>query len=99
MSTITHENSKNEDEEEIYFNFINSIKSEVIKKTYEYNVKSFMKFCNIMRLSDLLGISEPQKQIVKYLMSLREKGLSYNSLSLSLNSIYHFYEMNDITLN
>lgn len=32
-------------------------------------------------------------------MSLREKKLSYNSISTRLNAIYHFYDMNDITLN
>ncbi|CAN5441808.1 hypothetical protein BH18THE1_BH18THE1_09640 [soil metagenome] len=57
-----------------------------------------MKFCNVNKLSDLLKI-DAQKLIVKYLMSLREKGLAYNSLSLSLNAIYHFYEMNDVPLN
>jgi len=35
MTTLTHD-SKNE--EEIYFNFINSIKSEVTKETYEKNI-------------------------------------------------------------
>jgi len=96
MSTLTREKTKNE--EEIYFNFINSIKSEATKSTYEIHVKSFMKFCNVTKLSDLLKL-DVQKQIVKYLMSLREIGLSYNTLSLSLNSIYHFYEMNDVPLN
>ncbi len=55
-----------------------------------------MAFCDIEKLSDLLSI-EPQKQIVKYLMSLREKGLSFNSIRL--HAIYHFYEMNDVPLN
>ena len=96
MTTLTRENSKNE--EEIYFNFINSIKSEVTKETYEKNIKLFMKFCNVTKLSDLL-LTDTQKQIVKYLMSLREKGLSYNTLSLLLCAIYHFYEMNDVVLN
>jgi len=32
-------------------------------------------------------------------MSLRERGLAYNSVSLALYAIYHFYEMNDIALN
>ena len=50
-------------------------------------------------LCKLLAINEPQKQIIKYIMSLREKGLAYNSLSLILNAIYHFYEMNDVPLN
>jgi hypothetical protein len=54
-----------------------------------------MAFCDIEKLSDLLSI-EPQKQIVKYLMSEREKGLSFNSIKLNLHEIYHFYEMNDV---
>ena len=29
-------------------------------------------------------------------MSLRQKGLSYNTLSLTLCAIYHFYAMNDV---
>jgi site-specific recombinase XerC len=95
MTTLTHD-SKNE--EEIYFNFINSIKSEVTKETYEKNIKSFMKFCNVTKLSDLL-LTDTQKQIVKYLMSLRQKGLSYNTLSLTRCAIYHFHSMNDVVLN
>jgi len=90
---------KVDNEEEIYFNFINSLKSEVTKKIYERDIKLFMKFVNIARLSDLLAIAEPQKQIIKYLMSLRERGLSFNSLSLPLCAIYHFYDMNDVILN
>jgi hypothetical protein len=86
-------------EEEVYFNFINSIRSEVTKTIYENYVKSFMKFCNVIKLSDLLLIIEPQKQIIKYLMSLRERGLAFNSVSINLKAIYHFYEMNDVILN
>src|SRR6266487_3075466 len=44
-------------------------------------------------------MQNPQNQIVNHLMSLREKGLSTNSLSTRLNAIYHFYDMNDIPLN
>ena len=86
-------------EEEIYFNFINSIKAEATKKIYERDIKLYMKFCDVTRLSDLLVIIEPQKQIIRYLTSLRERGLAYNSLSNMLNAIYHFYEMNDVVLN
>jgi integrase len=98
MMSILNHNKETVKEEEVYFNFINSIKSEVTKKVYEYNIKSFMKFCNVTKLSDLLAI-EPQKQIIKYLMSLRERRLAFNSLSIKLKTIYHFYEMNDVILN
>ncbi|MDW0134763.1 MAG: hypothetical protein QOK88_04565 [Nitrososphaeraceae archaeon] len=58
-----------------------------------------MKFCNISKLSDLMTIREPQKQIIKYLMSLKERKLSFNSLPHSLYAIYYFYHMNDLPLN
>ncbi len=47
---------ENENENEVYFNFINSLKSEVTKKIYDDNVKAFMKFCNVSDLVDLLKI-------------------------------------------
>ena len=90
--------NKNQDED-AYFNFINSLKSEVTKKEYEREIRLYMKFCNVSKLSDLLSIVEPQKEVIKYLMSLKERGLAYNSVSLALYAIFHFYEMNDIALN
>jgi site-specific recombinase XerC len=96
MSILEQNKDQNED---IYFNFINSLKSEVTKKEYERQINLFINFCNVSNLSDLLSIVDPQKQIIKYLMSLKERGLSYNSVSLALYAIYHFYEMNDVTLN
>jgi integrase len=87
-------------EEEVYFNFINSLKSEVTKKEYEREIRLFMKFCNVVKLSCLLTeVGDPQKQIIGYITSLKERGLSYNSISLPLYAIYHFYEMNDVPLN
>lgn len=55
-----------------------------------------MEFCGINKFEDLIG---RENQIVAYLMSLREKKLSYNSISTRLNAIYHFYDMNDVSLN
>ena len=96
MSTVSNETAN---EEDVYFNFINSLKSDVTKKTYEREIKKFMEFSDVEKLSDLLSIIEPQKQIVKFLISQREKGLSFNSIRLNLHAIYHFYEMNDVPLN
>ena len=83
-------------ENEVYLNFINSIKSDVTRKIYEYNLKLFLEFCGIDKFEDLIG---QETKIIPYLMSLREKKLSYNSISTRLNAIYHFYDMNDISLN
>jgi hypothetical protein len=51
-------------ERDVYFNFINSLKSEVTKKEYEREIRLFLKYCNVVKLSDLLTIHEPQRQIV-----------------------------------
>ena len=52
MSVTSQNQTANE--EEVYFNFINSLKSDVTKITYEREIKKFMNFCGIEKLSDLL---------------------------------------------
>ena len=49
-------------------------------------------------MSDLLTISDPQKQIIKYIMSLRARKMATGSISTMVNAIYHF-DMNDVVLN
>jgi len=43
MEALQHEKMLNEDE--VYFNFINSLKSEITKETYQLNIKLFMNYC------------------------------------------------------
>ena len=83
-------------QEDVYLNFVDSIKSDVTRKIYEYNLRLFMDFCGVDKFEDLIG---QQNQIIPYLMSARQKKLSYNSISTRLNAIYHFYDMNDVSLN
>jgi integrase/recombinase XerD len=86
-------------EQEIYSNFINSINSDVTRLNYELHVDIFKKFCNQVNLSGLLTIEEPQKHIINYIISLRQRGLASSSISTMINAIYHFYDMNDVALN
>jgi hypothetical protein len=82
MSVLNQSQSQDtQNEGDVYFNFINSIKSEVTKKIYENDLKLYLKFCNLTKLSDLMTIMDAQKQIIKYTMSLRKKGLATNSIS------------------
>jgi len=64
MSILRH-NQDTQSEEDVYFNFINTLKSEVTKEIYERDIKLFMKFCEVTKLTELLAIIEPQKQIIK----------------------------------
>jgi site-specific recombinase XerD len=86
-------------EQEVYSNFKNSINSDVTRLNYELHVNLFKKFCNISILSELLSIQEPQKHIINYMMSLRQRGLASSSISTMINAIYRFYDMNDVVLN
>lgn len=93
------EEQRADKEQEVYFNFINSLKSPVTKETYDIHIKKYLKFCDLTKLSELLVIQVPQKQIIKYIMFLRQKGLSTRSIHTMLYGIYHLYKMNDIILN
>jgi hypothetical protein len=65
MSILSKSQNQKVNEMDVYFNFINSLKSEVTKKEYEIEIRLFMKFCEVSKLSEVLAIIEPQKQIIK----------------------------------
>jgi hypothetical protein len=65
MSSLIEQ--QGEQKGDVYLNFVNSIKSDVTRKIYEYNMKLFMEFCGIDKFEDLIG---QQDQIIPYLMSL-----------------------------
>jgi len=84
--SVLQEKGHKEKENELYFNFINSIKSDVTKEIYQYNLAVYMKFCNVDTFHDLFLMPSPQIQIIKHLISLRKKGVSSNSISARLNA-------------
>lgn len=58
-------------QEETYFNFVNSINSEVTKKTYVYSLSKFLKYCKL-DLDSLLRLptQDLSNLIIRYLVSL-----------------------------
>ena len=68
MAELENRNLELDDkDDDPYFNFINSIKSESTKTLYENNIKLFMKFCNTTDFNDLLKI-DAQRYIIRYVM-------------------------------
>jgi hypothetical protein len=57
-------------QQEEYFNFINSINSEATRKNYEYCMTRFLKHCN-MDLETLLKLPQQELSnlIIKYLVT------------------------------
>ena len=86
-----------EQKEDAYFNFVNSINSDVTRKKYEYYMSKFLKFCNL-DLNSLLRLSQQELSnlIIRYLVSLK---ISSQYKAVILASIKHACEMNDVILN
>jgi hypothetical protein len=85
-------------ESEAYKNFINSLDSEVTKKSYRYCLALFMKYCDIDEgnYDSLLRQSLPQNKLedkirdyITYLKVVKQ--LSSNSVNLYVAAIAHFY--------
>jgi integrase len=77
-------------------NFINSIRTEATKKSYQFYFEKYRKFALGHILDDRTII---ENQIIDFLLSLKNRGLSYHSVKCYFSAIAHFYIMNDIVLN
>jgi integrase len=77
-------------------NFINSIRTAATKKSYQFYFEKYRKFALGNVIDDRLII---ENQIIDFLLSLKNRGLSYHSVKCYFVAIAHFYIMNDIVLN
>ena len=60
-------------QEDVYSNFIDSIKSEVTKKIYSYNSRLFMEYCGIEKYDDFGNkIDEAQPLIYHKMLDSRK---------------------------
>jgi integrase len=84
-------------QQDAYFNFVNSINSDVTRKNYEYLLSRFLKYCNLDLIS-LLKLSQQDLSnlIVNYLVSQK---ISSQYKTVIMASIKHACEMNDVILN
>jgi hypothetical protein len=86
-----------------YSNFINAIRSDATKKGYNGALRRYMNHLKIKNVDDLLNhASSPrmiEAQIIDYIMSLRESGISYSTIKFLIAPIFTFYQLNDVILN
>jgi integrase len=82
--------------DEFYF----TIKSEETKRMYKIYIKYFEDFAGI-RLIELLDMDVPEIQniLIRYIVMMREKGLSTSSIKGRVAPISSFLQLNDIVLN
>jgi integrase len=73
--------------------FTDSLRSKHTKEQYQYQLKQFIKF-----IGDIHSIRYDDN-IIRYLLHMKEEGLSYSYRNLAFSAIKHYYFMNDIVLN
>ena len=83
--------------------FINAIRSPATRKGYEASLRRYLIHLKLKDVDGLLlHISNPrtiESQIIDYIMSLRDNGLSQNTIKFLVVPIFTFYQLNDIILN
>ena len=88
---------------ESYKHFINAIRSPATRKGYEASLRRYLIHLKLKDVDGLLlHISNPrtiESQIIDYIMSLRDNGLSHNTIKFLIVPIFTFYQLNDIILN
>ena len=85
-----------EQEDKIYSNFVNSLRSARTKEVYDSTLKQFMKFHNIESYSALLHTDDIQEKIKAYIIDMVNRELSTSYMNISIASLRNFFEMNDI---
>jgi site-specific recombinase XerD len=98
-----NQNQKEQLQGETYKHFINAIRSPATRAAYETSIKRYLNHHKLKEFDDLLlHISNPryiESQIIDYIMSLRQSGISQNTIKFLIAPILTFYQLNDVLLN
>jgi integrase len=83
-----------------YDNFANAIRSPATKTVYINSLKRYMNFLQITNVDDLLLHQQDKKiiesQLIDYIMSLRNDGISHAAIKHLVAPILTFYVRNDV---
>ena len=86
-----------QEENQAYSNFVNSINSEQTRQTYEFSLSKFLNHCKL-DLDTFLSLSQQEisNLITNYLV---DKKISRQYKVVIFSAIKHACEMNDVVLN
>jgi integrase len=83
--------------------FINAIKSPATRAGYETSLRRYLVHLKLKEVDELLLNQQYprllESQIIDYIMSLRNSGVSYATIQFLVTPIFTFYQLNDIILN
>ena len=90
LNTSKEQVNKNNNNQ-AYFNFINSIRSPLSRKTYEFTIKKYMKYYNIEDINELFANKNNstiiENNIIDWLVALRN--------TVEYNTRYTYYTAHD----
>ena len=97
-STILDDESTTKEEERIYSNFINSLRSPVTKEQYAIALKHYMKFHRLTNYSQLVVMAHDQifESIKSFIISMVKRGCSTSNMDIHIYALKNFYDMNEI---
>jgi site-specific recombinase XerD len=86
---------------ESYFNFINSLQSDVTKIGYRRALIRFMQYFQIKDTDTLVKLprQDIETYLTKYIHYQKESNRSRSSMELTMFAVNHFCVMNDIVIN
>jgi integrase len=86
--------------QQYYRNFLESIRTQAARETYDFHFKKFTQF--IEDAEGYLLNENPrviESRIIDYIIYLKNKGRSHSLISTAVCAISHSYTMNDLVIN
>lgn len=99
MQQVDSQSQQQQQQKRYYSNFINSVRSEATRRSYQHYLKKFQEFYEGKDILFDGNIKQIEQNIITYLLSIKEKGLSHHHIKCTFVGINHFYMINDINLN
>jgi integrase len=84
--------------QELWDNFLGSIRSEATKKQYASIMKIFLKFCGFTQWTQLAKLDRKalQQRIINYTQAKKKNGDTAHTSNVHMSAIRHFCEYNDL---
>jgi len=81
--------------------FLSSVKSQETKEKYSIYLKKYMELQGLTE-KQLQQETDPrviEKQIIKFVNKMKDKGLSYTAIKNYTTAVFSFYKINDVMVN
>jgi len=99
LQQVDSQSQQQQQQKRYYSNFINSVRSEATRRSYQHYLKKFQEFYEGKDILFDGNIKQIEQNIITYLLSIKEKGLSHHHIKCTFVGINHFYMISDINLN